>query len=143
MAHNQEATGLLRETSTEPATQKRPTLSQSTRARKSPNLCPTKMEGLSAKKRRIGGGFFFSKNKYCRYLNIMETKAVYCPRLVCGMKLLTSVVHIFYCQEFDWMFDLCDIQQREAVHNDLQESLSAETCAASLSAPPRLFQSTP
>lgn len=41
------------------------------------------------------------------------------------MKQLTSVIKIFYCQEFVWMFNLCEVQQRKTVNNDLQESLSA------------------
>lgn len=42
------------------------------------------------------------------------------------MKLPTSVIQIFYGQASDWMFNLCGIQQRETVSNDLQESLSAD-----------------
>lgn len=42
------------------------------------------------------------------------------------MKLLKSVVQIFYCQESGWMFNLCELQQRKTVNNDLQESLSAD-----------------
>lgn len=77
------------------------------------------------------GGFIRKEEKdyWKQILPIFEyyghAKAVHCTKLVCEIKLLTSVVQIFYCQEFDWMFNLCEIQQRKAVNNDLQESLSA------------------
>lgn len=128
MAHNQEATGLLRETSTEPATQRGPHC-LNTHARKSPN-CANKDGGFICKEEK-NQWFSFKQilqlfEYYCNAKPVYYFKPVYYSKPVYQMKLLTSVGQIFYCQDFDWLFNLWEIQQRKTVINDLQESLSAD-----------------